>query len=158
MTSLKKYNTLLNQLSCLPDSKIDLNHEVKMIHYRYLSEVDRLIDEMKMSKKELAEKLGVSASYITQLFKGEKILNLEMIAKLQIAFNLKFDIEAKEFIDKSLPLDEPIMICLNNDIFETYKPVKDSSSKNIVIKENHSYNLDSNGKQEGFTSLTLQAI
>ena len=60
--------------------------------YRFLSEVEILTEERKMTKKELAEKIGTSASYITQLYRGNKLLNLATIAKFQKALGITFNI------------------------------------------------------------------
>jgi len=70
----------------------EIRHEARVIMYRFMSEVERLIDEKNINKKELASLIGTSPSYITQLFKGNKLLNLETAAKFQRAFNIKFDI------------------------------------------------------------------
>src|SRR6185312_10040127 len=70
----------------------EIRHEARVIMYRFMSEVERLIDEKNINKKELASLIGTSPRYITQLFKGNKLLNLETAAKFQRAFNIKFDI------------------------------------------------------------------
>src|SRR5690554_4388087 len=66
--------------------------ETRMINYRFLSIIDEKMDELDLSKKDLAEAIGTSASYVTQLFRGDKILNLSTLAKLQNALNVKFKI------------------------------------------------------------------
>jgi transcriptional regulator with XRE-family HTH domain len=66
----------------------------KMIMYRFLSEVERITEEKNLSRKDLAKLIGTSASYITQLFRGHKIVNLETIAKIQKALDFKFEIKA----------------------------------------------------------------
>ena len=86
-----------NKLKKLLNEKFefDLDYETRMIMYRLLSEVQRLMEEKNISKKELASKIGTSSSYITQLFRGNKIINLATIAKMQDALNFKFEITAK---------------------------------------------------------------
>jgi len=76
------------------DSKEDLEHDTKMIMYRFLSEVERISEEEGLNRKELAALIGISPSYLTQLFRGNKIINLQTIAKFQKAFNLTFEIKA----------------------------------------------------------------
>ena len=49
-----------------------------------------------ITRKELATRIGTSPSYITQLFRGDKILNLTMMARIQEACNIKFDISIKK--------------------------------------------------------------
>lgn len=72
----------------------DLEHESKMVMYRFLSEIERISDEKKLNRKELASLIGTSASYITQLFRGNKLINMETIAKFQKAFDIVFEIKA----------------------------------------------------------------
>lgn len=74
----------------------ETKHLAQMLMYRFLSEVERLMDERKISKKELAAKIGVSASYITQLYRGTKPLNMETLAKMELALDFRFDIKAVE--------------------------------------------------------------
>jgi transcriptional regulator with XRE-family HTH domain len=77
------------------DEKEELDHEAHMIMFRFLSELEEYHDSAKnLKKNELAAKLGVSPSYITQLFKGDKLLNFTMLAKIQKAFDLTFKIKA----------------------------------------------------------------
>jgi transcriptional regulator with XRE-family HTH domain len=76
------------------DSKEDLEHDTKMLMYRFLSEVERLSEEKGLNRKELASLIGTSASYITQLFRGTKMMNLETIAKFQKVLEVNFEIKA----------------------------------------------------------------
>jgi transcriptional regulator with XRE-family HTH domain len=62
------------------------------------------VDGKIIKNKELASKLGVSPSYITQLFNGDKLLNFTMLAKLQRVFNVTFEIKAKRNSPSDLPL------------------------------------------------------
>ena len=76
------------------DSKDDLEHDTKMIMYRFLSEVERISVEKGLNRKELAALIDISPSYLTQLFRGNKIINLQTIAKFQKVFDLTFEIKA----------------------------------------------------------------
>lgn len=76
------------------DDDEDLEHNSRMIMYRFLSEIERLSEEKNMNKKELAKKIGTSASYITQLYRGSKLINLHTLAKLQKIFNITFEVKA----------------------------------------------------------------
>ncbi len=86
----------------------DLNHESHMIMYRFLSEVERVMEETNINKKQLAEKIGTSSSYITQLFRGNKLLNLPTVAKFQAALDIKFKVSAIRN-DLTTELDVEIM-------------------------------------------------
>ena len=48
-----------------------------------------------MTRKELAQKIGTSASFLTQLYRGSKLLNLTTIAKLEKALGITFTIKAE---------------------------------------------------------------
>ena len=76
------------------EAKEDLEHDTKMIMYRFLSEVERITDEKELNRKELASLIGTSASYITQLFRGNKLINVPTIAKFQKVLDVTFEIKA----------------------------------------------------------------
>ncbi|HUX59446.1 MAG TPA: helix-turn-helix transcriptional regulator [Bacteroidales bacterium] len=77
------------------DEKEELDHEAHMIMFRFLSELEEYYTSGKnLKKSNLAAKLGVSPSYITQLYKGDKLLNFTMLAKIQKEFNITFEVKA----------------------------------------------------------------
>jgi ribosome-binding protein aMBF1 (putative translation factor) len=82
-------------------------HQTKEDQYRrrsmvimmeYFNELERITGGM--TKKLLAERLGTSASYITQLYNGDKIFNLEMIARIEDAFGISFAVHANKVNNK----------------------------------------------------------
>ncbi len=94
-----KYNVSkgYESLFSFRDEKDELDYEAHMLTLRFLSEVAKMNSEGKILKnKDLASKLGVSPSYITQLFNGDKLLNFTMLAKIQKAFNITFEIKARK--------------------------------------------------------------
>lgn len=72
----------------------EIEHEAKMLMVKFLSEFEKLTETNPIKKKELAKALNTSPSYITQLFLGDKIINLMSLAKLQKAYNFTFEIKA----------------------------------------------------------------
>jgi transcriptional regulator with XRE-family HTH domain len=80
----------------------EIYHESRMIMFRFLSEIEKLCASRNMKKKDLAEAIGTSPSYVTQLFNGDKLLNLETIAKLQKVFNVVFSIEVESNVAKGI--------------------------------------------------------
>ena len=108
-SSNKKINKYIEKLSSIKDD-LDLDNEKLMIQYRFLSEVERLMEEKDWNKKILAKKIKTSPSYITQLFQGSKPLNIETISKFQFAFDIKFDIIAKKVIDKNIFFNPPMEV------------------------------------------------
>ncbi|MDB5246423.1 MAG: helix-turn-helix domain protein [Segetibacter sp.] len=113
-------NTKLNNIQVNPEfddlfsfeSKEDkTEHDARMISYRFLSEVEKICEEKNIKKKDLAEALGTSRSYITQLFRGNKQVNTYILAKLEDALDISFEINAKlnedtkeDFLAKQLPV------------------------------------------------------
>jgi len=73
----------------------ELEHEAKMIMFRFFSELENFAGQHPIKKKELAKAIQTSASYITQLYQGDKLVNLPTLAKIQDAYNLTFEIKAK---------------------------------------------------------------
>lgn len=70
----------------------ELESDAKLIMFRFLDIVERKREKKNWSRKELAKKVGTSASYITQLMRGDKLINMLTLAKMQRALNIKFDI------------------------------------------------------------------
>ncbi len=78
------------------NEKEELEHDARMIMYRFLSEIENIENSGNPIKKnELAKKLKVSPSFITQLFNGDKLMNFTLLAKIQDAFNITFEIKAR---------------------------------------------------------------
>jgi transcriptional regulator with XRE-family HTH domain len=94
------------------NEKEEDDHEARMIMYRFLSEIERVSGPEKGLKKRLADLVGKSRSYITQLFNGDKLVNLVMLAKFQKALGIKFKITAypaeESFSDYTSPTKSSI--------------------------------------------------
>lgn len=92
-----KYNVApeFENLFAFKTKKEEIEHEAKMIMFRFFSELEKINSENPIKKKELAQALKTSASYITQLYHGDKLINLLTLAKVQDAYNITFDIKAK---------------------------------------------------------------
>jgi|GEM_PF-298491 len=89
-----------------------LEHNAQMISYRILSEVEKVCEEKKIKKKDLAEMVGTSRSYITQLFRGSKQVNTWIMAQFEDALDISFNIKIQsnndsieQFWAKQLPAD-----------------------------------------------------
>jgi hypothetical protein len=93
-----------------------LNSDTRFLSFSFLSELERYSDQSKGMKKRLAALIGTSASYITQLFNGDKIINLETVAKFQKALGIKFKVVAykeNEF-DLFCKFKNPVINVFNN--------------------------------------------
>jgi len=75
-------------------SEKELEHETRMLSFRFLSEFDRLYGNKRGLRSYLAKETDNSKSYFTQLYNGDKIINLSLVAKLQKLFKVKFKIKA----------------------------------------------------------------
>jgi transcriptional regulator with XRE-family HTH domain len=99
--SAKKIDLLISELEdALKFENYEDRIEVKasFIQLDILHEVTELMKNSKSvsSKTELAKRLGKSKGFVSQLFSGDKALNLKMIAQLQEIFDVKFVPSFKE--------------------------------------------------------------
>jgi transcriptional regulator with XRE-family HTH domain len=85
-----------------------LELEAKIIMAKFLEKVQEIATQKGLKKKDLAEKIGTSASYITQLYRGHKLLNLMTLAKLQRALDIEFDVAIKGVNQIKNPINEEI--------------------------------------------------
>lgn len=74
----------------------EIDHRARLVSVRFLSEVERICDKRKINRKELAKMVGTSQSYLTQLFRLDKMLNMKMIARIEIALDISFGITTGE--------------------------------------------------------------
>ena len=105
----KAFQDLLEPAS--REEKLEL--ETLMLSTKFLSEIQLICDKRNILKKELAEKIGTSPSYVTQLFRGNKIINLETIAKIQIELGVSFNIRLAEAESGELKTPEDIQRILS---------------------------------------------
>lgn len=76
----------------LQDSKSEeelIQEEADILMANYLSEIEKL----GITKKEIAEKIKTSPSYLTQVFRGDKPLNFITLAKIQRALKVRFTVQ-----------------------------------------------------------------
>jgi transcriptional regulator with XRE-family HTH domain len=85
-----------------------LELDAKIIMAKFLEKVQEIATQKGLKKKDLAEKIGTSASYITQLYRGHKLLNLMTLAKLQRALDIEFDVVIKGSNQIKNPINEEI--------------------------------------------------
>ncbi len=75
-----------------PEEQIE--HRAQLLSYIFLSEAQKAMDQKDLTRKQLAEKIGISASYLTQLFRGDRLLNFKTVAKIEAALNIRFEVNA----------------------------------------------------------------
>ena len=84
--------------------------DTQLLAFKFLSLVNKCQDIKNISRKELAKKIETSPSYITQLFRGDKLPNLEILVKMSKALNFDFQVSvsAEEELLKDFKEDELI--------------------------------------------------
>jgi len=87
------------------------------------------MEEKNISRTELAAKLKKSKSFVSQLFSGDKALNLKMIAQFQEIFNAKFIPSFKDYSEFSSSKKYNKNDYINNN----YKKITSEALKNIPI-------------------------
>jgi DNA-binding Xre family transcriptional regulator len=95
MTSnkIKKLKERFKKLDHFENEEEKIEHEKMMAMFGFLSDVQKIIDEKGWSRQRLAAEIGVSPSYLSQLYSGNKVISLEMITKLTVALECNFDIK-----------------------------------------------------------------
>jgi len=94
----KEWDTLFDSMSQedLLASKADL------LAMQFLGLVDQKMDQENISKKELAQKIGTSASFITQMFRGDRKPNWNILAKMSMELGLEFKVMTEELIQERI--------------------------------------------------------
>lgn len=73
-----------------------VEHDSKILMFKFLAIVQEQMELRNMTKKDLALELNTSPSYITQLFRGSKTINLLKLAQIQNLFDIEFEIQLTE--------------------------------------------------------------
>jgi len=60
---------------------------------QYLTQIEQALDDQSVTQKELANRIGTSASYISQFFNLNKLINFKTLAKIELALNINFELE-----------------------------------------------------------------
>ncbi|MCU7526222.1 MAG: helix-turn-helix domain-containing protein [Ignavibacteria bacterium] len=72
-----------------------------VFHLRVMNEIKDLLKKKNWNKKKLAEELGTSQSYISQLFSANKLINTKLIGKLERLLNVRFTIKIEELSEEA---------------------------------------------------------
>ncbi len=103
-----------------------LDFEKEILHFAFIEQVQYHMGDMRYSK--LAEELNVSKSFVSQLFSGDKLINIDLMAKLQRILHFKFKIDSKcNFVNNEADNN---IVPLASYSMETYlNPLKTTSFK-----------------------------
>lgn len=94
MKSLKQIKEKFNSLLTERDEEEGIEHDAVLLMAGFLSEIERIQTQRSINRKTLAGLIKTSASYLTQVFRGDKPLNFDTIAKIQRKLDLRFEIRA----------------------------------------------------------------
>ena len=88
----KRLDEILSSIST--NDKYDV--DAKLIMAQFINGILSTMESTEVNRKDLAGKIGTSASFITQVFKGTKSINFLTLAKIQEALNIKFTVSVKK--------------------------------------------------------------
>lgn len=71
-----------------------IEHDAMMLQYYFLSEFEAAMEQRKMTKAQLARKLKCSASWLTQVWRGDKKLTLLLAVKISYTLGLNISISS----------------------------------------------------------------
>lgn len=80
----------------------ELDFRADLLAMQFLGLVDEKMERNNISKKALAERIGTSASFITQLFRGDKKPNWKLLARMSDALDINFKIITDDLIDEKV--------------------------------------------------------
>lgn len=80
--------------SCLNLDRTKIDES--LVSLRFLKQIDDFLEQKDLSNRDLANKLGYSESYISQLMTGSKKINISFISKFEKYYHCKFDVKLKK--------------------------------------------------------------
>jgi transcriptional regulator with XRE-family HTH domain len=85
-----------------------IDNDAKLLMFRFLEIIDNKREALGWSRKELAKRVGTSASYITQLYNGDKLVNMTILAKFKNVLGIEFEIAEKSTYAQSVSNFQPL--------------------------------------------------
>lgn len=79
-----------------------LEMEALLLSAKFIKIVDDQMASIGMTKKELAKRVGTSASFITQMFMGDRQPSWKMLVKMGQALNMNFNVLTDDQIEERL--------------------------------------------------------
>lgn len=87
----------------------EIAHDAQMLVYRFLGEVQKVMENRGITRTELARQVNTSPSFITQIFRGDKQPNFTLLARIQRALDIQFAVKlAHECTEVSYEVDQPM--------------------------------------------------
>lgn len=94
-----------------PEEQVE--HRAQMLSYIFLSLAQNAMDQKGWTRKKLAQEIGTSASYLTQLFRGDRLLNFKTVARIEAALGIRFDVSVAANSENYLDYTEAEKLRLN---------------------------------------------
>ncbi len=139
MSLKEKFDKLL----AFENDQEQFEHEAQMLAFQFLAKIDKKMEKLEMSKKELAQRVGTSPSFITQMFRGDRKPNWNILAKMQKELNLEFKIvtnnELKEIISQEI--SEYHRKWIKSREYEKIKGLPERFESVLSIEEENDYAL-----------------
>lgn len=76
--------------------------DAQLLTAKFLSCIQEITDQRNIKRKELAALIGTSPSYLTQVFRGNKPINLLTLVKIQRALRIEFEVSVKRIKEINL--------------------------------------------------------
>ncbi len=97
MNTKSDFDKIQGKFTNLLKSKSDedlIKEDEYTLMANYLSEIARIQKQKNINRKTLAQMIKTSASYLTQVFRGDKPLNFYTVAKIQKELGIRFAVHA----------------------------------------------------------------
>jgi transcriptional regulator with XRE-family HTH domain len=88
--SLNKLNQMLEFKSSNQKAKL----EEELLSLKFIATIEELLEQNDVNRSDLANILDSSKSYVSQVFSGDKMINIRILAKIQRALNVSFKLYA----------------------------------------------------------------
>jgi transcriptional regulator with XRE-family HTH domain len=89
-------NDIIKEAFSFENEEEKIQFEAEMIHLDLIEEISKLMEAKGMKRADLAKALGTTKGYVTQLFSGDRFLNIKTLAKIKNIFDVKIKIEFQE--------------------------------------------------------------
>ena len=88
--SLEKLNRMLEFKSEREKERL----EEELLNLKFITAIEEIMEQKEINKTDVAEILKSSRSYVSQLFSGNKMINIKTLTKIQKGLNISFKIYA----------------------------------------------------------------
>jgi transcriptional regulator with XRE-family HTH domain len=107
----KTYNaSSISSLIGFEDEQEKFEFQKEMLSLKFVKVIEDFITQNKIKKKDLADKMDYSPSYISQVFCANKFVNMDFLVRTQNALGHPFDIKLGDYKED----DSPIAVVYNS--------------------------------------------